>query len=308
MIEVKLYESLLLELVQHFEGATRPPWARPQPGLISVENWLSRYPRSADRPRYGPIACAQAIAEFQSRPPTLGFQVRKPWVVFRLWGPPPYPQKEGDIPPLAKEVVDQWAEATLAWLFRCTPHSTVSHVALHQDEEAPHLHVALVARNAQERWGWNAIKPGFMHPHPQGSAPKGRAALYEMHERYWQEVCERCGIRRPGRQDPVPRSGPEVDAAGDMGHRLAQQLSAVRISELRIALATLDRLQAELATDIRPGNPVWQSWHQEMKQAVQRGQQALDPPLPPGRPQGQVLPPGLTRKHQRPPEDPWRRN
>ena len=176
----------------HYRGDTRFATSEARAGLAPVQAARpQRYASWAGR-AHGPEAGQALIDRVLAEP---GRRGRKPVNVrldFLLGGPPPFEALDGT-PGWDMARVYAWARDTLTWLSQALPDAVAEHAVLHLDERSPHLHVTVVAYNADtDRLGWNQVRRGLAGRPVRHDG----LALRLMHDRYHEAVGARYGLAR----------------------------------------------------------------------------------------------------------------
>ena len=232
-------------LVQHILGEIRPKNAVPRPGLPAASVLVND------------VDAARAAMDAELARPRRGAHPC-PAVDFIFAGPPPHDGPRA----WKKEVVDAWAETTLAWVRDYCPDAPVAAAAVHWDERSPHMHLLLapIAREGEKvRLGIKAIRKRLASgvPAPKRKRGQHRDELSAVQDAYHEHVTRRFGLGRGNTQSTARHV--KVDALEGTQRRLNDLKGSVehydramddvleQRRDLNTAVAELRHEQARLA-------------------------------------------------------------
>ena len=193
-------------LVQHILGEIRPKNAVARPGLPAASVLVND------------VDAARAAMDAELARPRRGAHPC-PAVDFIFAGPPPHDGPRA----WKKEVVDAWAETTLAWVRDYCPDAPVAAAAVHWDERSPHMHLLLapIAREGEKvRLGIKAIRKRLASgvPAPKRKRGQHRDELSAVQDAYHEHVTRRFGLGRGNLQSTARHV--KVDALEGTERRL----------------------------------------------------------------------------------------
>ena len=247
-------------LERHLTGDSRPKTARPRDGIPPVEfHGASSAPFTNT---VGPVvlidraesdAGAKEAMKHAAACRRAGKRVRgrkaEPVVQFLIAGLPRFGDDDAWFEVTGKRLkvhekrnyCRRYHQRALDWLMKCAgPGSRLVRAVSHYDEAAPHLHVQLVAADAEDRIGWNRIRGQFAtSPIGRGEHARG---LSEMQDQYQLHVAQGFNLARGEVSGAAGRKHEPIDR--DRGFEL-------RLDEERAAREQLQRqvrqLQEQLA-------------------------------------------------------------
>ena len=138
-------------------------------------------------------------------------------------------------------------QRALEWLIKCAgPGSRLVRAVSHYDEAAPHMHVQLVAADADDRLGWNRIRGGF------ATSPVGRGeharGLSEMQDEFQLHVAKGFYLARGEASVGAGRKHEPIDRDRGLELRLDEERAAreqlqrqVRQLQEQLAALTVER-------------------------------------------------------------------
>ena len=248
-------------LLDHIAGKTRPTdYVTPRPELAPVVQMVIN----------SGAVTAEAVAYVAN---TKRHHKAAPCVELLIAGPPPYepnPTWETDSADYQEWAADRahwtnerteaWARANLRFLEKALPTAKIYQAAWHQDENAPHCHLAFIPCDEFDRISWRQLSAAAvgMEP-PKGKTDKVQRAKIMAAWQDWHhhEVGRRFALERGesgSTRTHEPLTAKKRAAAAEQ-RRIAAEMERLRAE--RSALLTAFLAARDAACRISSGVPRW---------------------------------------------------